>query len=434
MNNSPATARHPWRYLSALLAALAILVAGTGATPAQAAGQTLTQFYNDTSIPEVYFTIPTASATALNSNDPLLRTTYTAAQVQFVTSDAQRSPLINIGLKLKGSTSLDKLSGRASFKIKFNWSTNKGQRFLGLKHMTLNAMTQDTSMIHEATSYRLYNLMGVPAPKTGYAKVFVNGKYKALYLNVETYDDVFLSKRFADVTQHLYEGAAFKDFKPGNDDGAADTGAFPAREGWTTTPTKQDLTAAIKTANMTTGASWWSAMNRSFDRKKLIMLFAVDNFTGGWDSYSGAIINNYFARSNSSNKFTLMPWGTDQTFGENRATAELEDDYFFAVDAKTAPFPWIGNKEFKGATSLPRGILFQKCLTYAPCKTEYLNNLKAVLAKWTSAKMSDYMTTTAKRTTAYRTEAQFFEQVRSTTWVRKQITKVQAVLKKNGIK
>lgn len=434
MSNLPANAHPHWRNIWVIFAALAVLVSGAGVSPAQAAGQTLAQFYNDSSIPEVYFTIPTASAAALNSNDPAVRTSYTAAQVQFVTSDGQRSPLINIGLKLKGSTSLEKLSGRASFKMKFNWSSYKGQRFLGLKHMTLNAMTQDTSMIHEATAYRLYNLMGVPAPKTGYAKVFVNGKYKSLYLNVETYDDVFLSKRFGDATQHLYEGAAFKDFKSGNDDGGEDTGAFQVREGWKTTPVKADLTAAIKTATMTTGDAWWSAMNRSFDRKKLIMLFAVDNFTGGWDSYSGPIINNYFVRSNSANKMTIMPWGTDQTFGENRATAEPEDDYFFAVDTKTAPFPWISNKEFKGATSLPRGILFQKCLTYKPCKTEYLNNLKAVVAKWNSSKLGDYMSATAKRTAAYRTEAQFFEQVRSMSWVRKQITKVQAVLKKNGIK
>ena len=127
-------------------------------------------------------------------------------------------------------------------------------------------------------------------------------------------------------------------------------------------PSKGDITAAIATAKMKTGSAWWSAMAKTFDRPKLIMLFAVDNFTGNWDSYSGPIINNYFLRSNNQNKFTMMPWGTDQTFGENRATPVIGDDYFFAVDSPQAPFPWINQPVFKGAKTLPRGILFQKCL------------------------------------------------------------------------
>lgn len=411
-----------------------LLLAGASLTPlsAQAAGQTVEQFYDSTKIFDLYFTIPPASTTALN--DPAKMTNYTAAQVKFVTPDGQQSPLVNIGLKLKGTTSLERLSARPSFKVKFNWSNLKGQRFLGLKHMTLNAMTQDNSMLHEATAYRLYNLMGVPAPKTGFARVYVNGIFKALYINVETYDDIMLSKRFPDVTQHLYEGVAFKDFKVGNDDGANEAGAFPTREGWSMVPNKADITAAIKTASIKTGASWWAAMAKTFDRKKLIMMFAVDNFTGNWDSYSGPIINNYFIRSNNRNQFTMMPWGTDQTFGENRATTIWGDDYFFAVDSAQAPFPWINQPQFKGAKALPRGILFQKCLSYAPCKTEYLLNLKAVIAKVRSSKLTQFMLNTSGLIVDYTSDDQATEQVRSIRWVNKQIVKVQAVLTKNRIK
>jgi len=119
-----------------------------------------------------------------------------------------------VGLRLKGSTSLEKLAGHPSFKVKFNWSSLKGQRFLGLKRMTLNAMTQDTSLIHEASAYRLYNQMGVPAPRTGYARLFINGTLKGVYVNIETPDDIFLSTKFTDPTQHLYEASPFRTFSP----------------------------------------------------------------------------------------------------------------------------------------------------------------------------------------------------------------------------
>ena len=300
--------------------------------------------------------------------------------------------------------------------------------------MTLNAMTQDNSMLHEVSAYRLYNAMGVPAPKTGFARVYVNGTLKALYVNVESYDDIMLSKRFNDVTQHLYEGVAFKDFKLGNDNGGNDSGSFPTREGWSMVPNKADITAAIKTATMKTGASWWSAMAKTFDRKKLIMLFAVDNFIGNWDSYSGPIVNNYFIRSNNQNQFTMMPWGTDNTFGENRKTPELGDDYFFPVDTPQAAFPWISDPYFKGAKTLPRGILFQKCLNYAPCKTEYLLNLKAVIAKVQSTKLTTFMFNTSGLLVDFSDELKASEQRRTIAWVDKQIVKVKAVLKKNGIK
>ena len=370
------------RSIVAALSMLALVLGATGVTPAKpapaaAAGQSIDMFFNPTSVFSVYFTLPGATVNALNN--PKTLETYAAGRVKFVTPDSQQSGLIDIGVRLKGSTSLETLNGKPSFKIKFNWSALKGQRFLGLKRMTLNSMSQDGSMIHEAAAYRLYNLMGVPAPKTSYARVFVNGVEKGLYANIETPDDIFLSKRFTDVTQHLYEGVALNDFKPGKDDGTDTYGAFLVDEGWTAVPNKNDLTKVISVANMATGASWWTAMGKYWDRKKLIMQFAVDNFTGNWDSYSGPIINNYYVRSNNAGKFTMLPWGVDQTFGENRKTSTLLDDYFFSLDGTSAAFPWV-QEGFK-KDEIPRGLLFQKCLKYTPCKTEYLNDLKLVMAK-----------------------------------------------------
>ena len=417
------------RAFSAMLLAIA-LIAGFAAPGAMAGGQSINQFYGNSQLFDVYLNIPSASMTSLDTN----LKTYTAAQIEFVTPDSQSSGPINIGLRLKGSTSLEKLAGHPSFKVKFNWSSLKGQRFVGLKRMTLNAMTQDTSLIHEATAYHLYNQMGVPAPRTGYARVYINGVLKGLYVNIETPDDIFLSTKFVDPTKHLYEGLAFQDFLPGHDNGNDTTGAFLVDQGWPTTPNKNDITKAIQVASVATGPSWWSQMATTFDRKKLIMQFAVDNFVGNWDSYSGPIVNNYYVRSNINGQFTMMPWGADQTFGENRATPVAGDDYFFAMDTPQVGFPWMNQPQFHGKTSLPRGILFQKCLAYKICKTEYLNDLKAVMVKATTGKLTTFMKAMATQVRPLATSANLAEQTRSINWVGKQITRVQALLKKNGIK
>ena len=117
-----------------------------------------------------------------------------------------------IGARLKGSASFRPLSGKAAFKLKFAHSV-KGQRFLGLKTLTLNNMVQDPSMVHEVLAYEAFRAVGIPAPRTGYAYLRVNGADYGVYLNVETPDNVFLPRWFAS-TGHLYEGEAV-DLAPG---------------------------------------------------------------------------------------------------------------------------------------------------------------------------------------------------------------------------
>jgi spore coat protein CotH len=410
-----------------MLMALGFVAGSVTVQPAFAA-QSLANFYNNTSIHSVYLTIPDASVANLNQKPK----DYTGARVEFRTDTSGSSGLIDIGLRLKGSTSLEKLSGRASFKIKFNWKDLKGDRFLGLKDMTLNAMTQDTSLVHEAAAYQFYNWMGIPASKTGYAKVYVNGVFKGLYLNIETPDDIFLSKRFTNPTQHLYEAIALKDLKPGNDWGNDTSGAYLVDEGWKTTPNKLDLKKLIEVANIANLPNWWTQLGVYTNRSLLIKTFAVENFIGHWDSYSGPIINNHFWRSDDTGKFTMIPWGLDNTFGEDRATSVLGDSYFFTMDTKEAGYPWVKIANKKDA--LPRGLLFQKCLDYKPCKTEYLTDLKLVSAKATSMQLTTFMANSAKLIKQFAPSSATTEQTRTINWVKLQQGNVAALLKKYGIK
>ncbi len=419
------------RIISAVLMVTSALFAGTAA---QAVGMTQADLYNPAKINSVEFNIPTASAASLNN-----RTTaknYVAASVT-ITSGANSIGPVQIGLRLKGSTSLELLNQSPSFKLQFNWSALKGQRFLGLKNMTLNAMTQDGSKLHEFAAYKMFNAMKVQAPRTGWATVKVNGVDRGLYANIETYDDIFLDSRFTDSTLHLYEAYAFNDLKVGNDDGTKNTGHYPVKEGWGAAPNKSDLTALINAANTANAAQWWAKLANVSDRAQLIRMWAVENFVGQWDGYSGPIINNHFWRSNTSGKFVLLPWGTDQTFGENRQTDFIPtpiygDDYFFAMDKPAVGYPW--SLQVQHTNAMNRGMLFRMCLVYKPCKTEYLTDLKLVSAKATSIKLVTTMKTAAKLIAPYSDAATKKEQLRTEAWVAKQQAKVAALLKLNKIK
>lgn len=421
-----------FKRIRAILAVLLTLVlTGVSLQPAKAVTTIkLSNIYSVAKITEVYLDIPAASEASLNNWATLK--TYVPAKVKFVQGELQ-SDQISIGLRLKGSTSLQPLRQKPSMKIKFNWSDAlKGQRFLGLKNMTLHSLTQDNSLVHEIGAYRLYNAMGVVAPSTGWAEVFVNGKSKGVYVNVETPDDIFLSKRFKDPTQHLYEGQAFNDLKPGNDNGLENDGKFLVDEGWATTPNKSDLKALIEAANVETPKAWWDGLAKRIDRMAMVKMFAVDNFIGHWDSYSGPIINNYYLRSNSNNVFTILPWGADQTFGENRQTPELLDTFTFEMDRPDVAYPWI--KLTHKTETLERGLLFRKCLAYKPCQTLYLQQLKATSARATAIKLPNLMANAGKVVDFLSTDNNRAEQKRNSTFIAAQHKAVAALMKKYKIK
>ena len=369
----------------ALVIALVVPVGLSGPDSAVAATSlTLNDIYSPSKVLKVELTLPATSVQSLNN--PGTFRVYVPAKVK-ITSGTVSSPLLDINIKLKGSTSMSALNSTPSFKIKFK-KDEAGLGYLGLRRMTLNAMTQDTSKLHEFGSYALFNAMGVPASKTGWAKVLVNGVSKGLYVNVEQPDQVFMSKRFKDITQHIYEGVAMKDLKTSSADGDDQSGSFLTDYGWKVAPNKNDLAAVLYDLNEPDPGVWYENLNKVFDRKTLIKTFAVENFLGHWDGYSGPDINNYYLRSNTRNKFTMIPSGVDQTFGENRQTALAGDNFFYPLLSDRANQPWANN--------LKRGLLYVKCINYKPCRTDYLLQLKAVSAMATSMKLGEKMTTAAK--------------------------------------
>ena len=351
-------------------------------SPAQAAGNLkATDFYNPLKILRVDLDLPQTTVDALSSS----RTAKTYVPGTITMSvDGRSSGSLEMDVRLKGTTSFSTLMRTPSFKIKFP-SGPSGTGYLGLRRLTLNALTQDGSKIHEYGAYALFNAMGVPASKTGWARVYVNGVDRGLYMNVEQPDENFAAKRFKDITQHIYEGVALKDFKPGNDDGDNIYGAFPADHGWKVTANKNDLTKLISVANFKDPANWYKALDGVTDRTALLKFLAVETFLGHWDGYTGPNVNNYFIRSSTRGKFTFIPWGVDQTFGENRATTkDFGDTFMTPMLSRTSTHPWLPKETV-------RGMMYTKCIAYVPCRDAYLSQLKAVSAMATKMKLSTLM-------------------------------------------
>ncbi len=222
---------------------------------------------------------------------------------------------LTVGLRLKGKAgSFRPLGEKSAFKVKFNEFVS-GQKFLGLKKMTLNNMAQDPSMVHETLSYEAFRAVGVLGSRTGYAFVRLNGEPLGVYLNIEDLDDVGLEKRFGefDDPQHIYEG------EYGIDVRAEDVEDFEVDEG--DDEDLGDLEALVAAVADTLAPDWSERLAPHADLEQMTRMWAVENYIGHWDGYAGApddeehdLPNNYYLFSNAAGRFQMLPWGTDQTW------------------------------------------------------------------------------------------------------------------------
>ena len=300
------------------LAVVLALAAGS-ASAAEPSGDPAAAMYDPETVVAIDLTLPPASIAALEA-DPT--GDYQDGTFSLATTDGRPggvgafSAPIAVGIRLKGKAgSFLPLGQKSAFKVKF--SQVSGQRFLGLKKLTLNNMVQDPSMVHETLSYTAFRALGVDASRTGYAFVRLNGEPLGVYLNVENLDDVALKERFGTFAdpQHIYEGEYGTDARP------SEVEDFEVDEG--DEDDTSDLQALAAAVNDAAAPDWSDRVDPHADLAQMTRMWAVEKYAGHWDGYAGKaddsehdLPNNFYLYSDPLKRFQMLPWGTDQTWEE----------------------------------------------------------------------------------------------------------------------
>ena len=111
----------------------------------------------------------------------------------------------DVGVRYKGnSSSQPHQQHKRSFLIKFNAFT-KGKTFLGLKRVALDNGVQFGSLFSEPLITEILRDLNIPAARCNYARLFLNGAFQGVYVNVERIDQVFLKQNFTDASGALYK-------------------------------------------------------------------------------------------------------------------------------------------------------------------------------------------------------------------------------------
>jgi len=260
----------------------------------------------------------------------------------------------DVGVHLKGNASFQDMSGKPSFKIDFHqWLPD--QRFHDYERLTLNAMVQDASMSSEHAAYRLYDKLGLTAPRHGYAQITVNGELYGLYGVVETLDEHFINLHFDDDSGNLYEGGYGADIL----DGRAENFEI-AEQGLP--ENLEDLQALIDAFDASTPSTYYSVLSANFDTDALLDQWAAELVTSNSDAYTTLANNYYLYHEPTTARWTMIPWGPDQAVIGDIA---VHGEYY--------------------------GRMAQRCAEAADCKARLDERIAHVLDVWQSEDMVGFV-------------------------------------------
>lgn len=218
----------------------------------------------------------------------------------------------NVGIRLKGNHSFRELSDKPSFKLKFNKYV-PGRHFLGLEGLTLNNMVVDASMAREWIGYRVFRELGVPAPRAGYAEVWLDGELYGLYLLLEPYDDEFLERVYDDPSGNLYESDRAADVDGDPDSWDQDEGEDESRD---------DLRVLAELATRE-GPEVFYGDEAVIDMERFLPFLAGEVLVGQFDGHMGG--HNFFVYHElADDRWSYLPWSLDQALSRRVTPWEQE--------------------------------------------------------------------------------------------------------------
>lgn len=270
--------------------------------------------FDDSTLPEIFITLDPGDLNLILSNV----TSDTEYPATFVfMRDGVSDTLQNIGFRIRGNTS--RFSEKKSFKVSFDTFVD-GREYRGLDKMNINGEHNDPSIIRSKLSWDVFEAFDVIAPRSNHVKLFINGDYYGLYINVEHIDNEFVEDRFGSDAGNLYKalwpadltylgnhpddykrvenGRRIYDLKTNEDE-----------------DDYSDIAELILFLENASDEEFEQNIRDLINVDVVIRVMAVDIMTGMWDDYMFNKNNFYLYHNQSTDLFEFIPFDYDNTFG-----------------------------------------------------------------------------------------------------------------------
>lgn len=228
-----------------------------------------------------------------------------------------RDTIYPVGFRLRGNTS--RYSQKKSFKISFNRFTSGG-KYYGVEKLNLNGEHNDPSVIRSKICWDIFRKMEIPASRSNHVRVYINGDYYGLYINVEHVDEEFIKTRFT-----YNDGNLYKCLYPANlNYHGTDPEIYKFEAGdrrvYELKTNKEaddytDLAHFIDVLNNSATGSLPCDLDEVYNTYDYLKIIAADILTGNWDGYIYNQNNFYLYHNTITDKFEFIPYDYDNTIG-----------------------------------------------------------------------------------------------------------------------
>jgi hypothetical protein len=275
---------------------------------AQAFGQQDSELFDESVVHDIRLAVDPAAWQTLRDN--YLSNDYYRADFQW-----KGALMPEVGIRSRGSGS--RSPEKPNLLVRFD-RYRSGQRFLGLRDITLKANNQDASIMTENVALSFLRRMGMSAPRASYARLWINDEFFGLYTIVEPINRDFLGRVFENSQGYLYEYNPEREYHfeyLGEDPAAYSFFEPQTREN---DPQPATLIDMIRTVNQAPQGDFAAQVSSYIDLKRFMRLIAIENYLANNDGILSAVFgmnNFYLYREPDSTVFEFLPWDADLTFG-----------------------------------------------------------------------------------------------------------------------
>ncbi|MCB2205753.1 CotH kinase family protein [bacterium] len=221
----------------------------------------------------------------------------------------------SVGVRYKGNSSYQMSRGTPKKPLKFKFDKYKDdQTCYGVKKLNFSNCVKDPSFVREMLAYGVIGAY-IPASRSAYAAIEIDGELLGLYVQVEQVDKTFLKRHYEDNDFNLYKAS---------DDGATleyrgSTADDYREELELQTNEKEDdwsrLITMLDLLNNEADASFYSTLEGWLNYESVTHLLAFNMVLSNFDSYSGSGRNFYLYDDEITGQFNILPWDLNEAFG-----------------------------------------------------------------------------------------------------------------------
>ena len=226
--------------------------------------------------------------------------------------------LDSVGIQFKGNSSYYGYPGnKKPFTLSFDEYKNN-QKYDSLSSINLNNCYQDPSFMREKLFLDFLNSKGLNAPRSNYAKLYINGAYSGFYQIGERVNKPFCKDRFGNKGGNLFKGdkgtAACADLKY-HGSISSYTNCYTLKTN-TTANNWNDLINLTKQINATTNTQFKDSVDKVLNANSFIGSWAACNMFVDFDAYAFRFVHNYYIYHNTTtDKFEWITWDASTVFG-----------------------------------------------------------------------------------------------------------------------